>query len=94
MATRARKVRLPAESYELLEREAKRRGVEPDALADELLRADLARPADGDLDTALARLAEFRSRLPDIDGVALAREARSELEQRDADVALVDLDRA
>ena len=58
--------------------------MEADALADELLRVGLAPPVDGDLDTAVARLAEFRSRLPDIDCVALARAARSELEERDA----------
>jgi hypothetical protein len=84
MATRPRNIRLRAESYELLEQEAKRRGMEPDALADELLRAELAGAANGDLDMALARLAEFRSQLPDIDGVALASEARRELEERDA----------
>ena len=83
MATRPRHVRLPAESYELLAQEAKRRGMEPDALADELLRADLAQRANGELDTALARLAELRSQLPDIDGAALAREERRELEERD-----------
>ncbi|MBD0283205.1 MAG: hypothetical protein ICV69_13590 [Thermoleophilaceae bacterium] len=84
MATRPRTIRLSAESYELLEQEAKRQGMEPDALADELLRPDLAGAADGDLDIALAHLAEFRSQLPDIDAVAIAREARRELEERDA----------
>lgn len=81
MATRPRKIRLTPASYELLEREARRRGTEPDALADELVRADLGGPADG-IDAALAGLAELRGRLLEIDGVALAREARRELEDR------------
>jgi hypothetical protein len=81
MATRERTVRLPQASYDLLLQEANRRGVEPDALADELVRADLTASA-GDLESALAGLAELRTRLPDIDGVMLAREARTELERR------------
>ena len=81
MATRERTVRLPQASYDLLLQEANRRGVEPDALADELVRADL-RASAGDLKSALAGLAELRTRLPDINGVMLAREARTELEHR------------
>ena len=50
-------VRLGDESYELFVSEARRCGVEPDVLADELLRVDLA-PTDGDLEQALAGLAE------------------------------------
>ncbi len=83
MATRERTIRLPQTSYELLQQEASRRGIEPDALADELLRFDLG-AGTGDLQGALAGLAELRTRLPNIDGVALAREARSELEHRGA----------
>lgn len=83
MATRPRNIRLTPDSYALLEREARRRGTQPDALADELLRADLGGPTDG-LDVALAGLAELRERLPEIDGVALARGARRELEDRGA----------
>lgn len=64
MATRERTVRLPQASHDLLLQEASRRGVEPDALADELVRADLGASA-GDLESALAGLA----RLPNIDGV-------------------------
>jgi hypothetical protein len=78
-----RVVRLGDESYELLLSEARRRGVEPDVLADELLRADLA-PAEGDLEQALAGLAELRERLPEIDAVALLRESRADLERRSA----------
>jgi len=83
MATRERTIRLPQTSYDLLQQEASRRGIEPDALADELLRTDLGASA-GDLQSALAGLAELRTRLPNIDGVALAREARTELGHRGA----------
>lgn len=82
-ASAAHTIQLPERSYELLRREADRRGVKPDVLADELLRADLA-PAGGDLEAALAALAELRERLPEIDGLALAHEARVELERRTA----------
>lgn len=81
VATRA--IHLPQASYELLRREASRRGVQPDALADELVRADLGQ-RHGDLESALAGLAELRERLPPIDGVALAHHARAELERRGA----------
>jgi hypothetical protein len=84
MATRARTIRLTRASYDLLVQEARRRGTEPEALAEELLRADLSGGVPADLDTALAGLAELRSGLPEIDGVALAREARRELEERHA----------
>jgi len=84
VATRARTIRLSPTSYDLLEQEARRRGTDPDALADELLRSDLAAVVPGDLEVALAALAELRAGLPEIDGVALAREARRELEERDA----------
>jgi hypothetical protein len=39
---------------------------------------------DGDLQSTLVVLAELRTRVPDIDGVTLAREARTELEHRGA----------
>ena len=83
MAVRPRKIRLPEASYELLVREAERRGVEPDVLADELLRADLGAES-GDLEGSLLALSEMRETLPEIDGVALAREARADLERRSA----------
>jgi len=82
MATRPGTIRLTRNSYELLEQEARRCGTEPDALAEELLRADLSSSAGDNLEVALARSDELRSRLPEIDGVALAREARQELEDR------------
>lgn len=66
----------------MLERRARRRGTAPDALADELLRSDLAAAVPSGLDAALAGLAEFRAKLPEIDGLALAREARLGLEER------------
>lgn len=84
MATRARTVRLTPASYDLLEQEARRRGKEPDALAEELLRADLHRGDAESLDGVLVGLAGLRTRLPEIDGFALAREARRELEDQDA----------
>ncbi len=80
MATRT--IHLPESSYALLSAEARRRGVDPDALADELVRADLAAHGEQDLETTLKSLAEFRTRLPEIDGIVLARDARTQLEQR------------
>lgn len=79
MATRA--IHLPESSYALLAAAARQRGVEPDALADELVRTDLAR-AGGDLESALAGLAALRERLPQIDGIALASESRAGLKRR------------
>lgn len=76
MATPARIVYLPEASYDLLLQEANRRGVAPDALADDLLHTRL-KASTGDLQSALAGLAELRTRLPDIDGVTLGREART-----------------
>jgi hypothetical protein len=80
MATRA--IHLPESSYALLSAEAQRRGLDPDALADELLRTNLATGESQDLDATLQSLAELRARLPEIDGVVLARDARAQLEQR------------
>jgi len=82
MATPDRTVRLTPTSYDLLQQEARRRGTEPNALAEELLRADLENGAGEDLDAVLARSDELRSRLPEIDGVALARGVRRELDNR------------
>jgi hypothetical protein len=83
MATRQRTITLPESSYELLATEAQRRGVEPDALADELVRADLGARGADDLESALGGLAQLRERMPEIDGVLLARNARAALERRD-----------
>lgn len=83
MATRDRVVHITPDAYDRLEREAGRRGVQPDELADELLAADLA-PVDFDWDAALAELADIRGRIRGgpVDAVALVREGREELEQR------------
>ncbi len=71
---------MPESSYVLLSAEAQRRGLDPDALADELVRADLAAHGEQDLETTLKGLAEFRATLPEID--VLARDARAQLERR------------
>ncbi len=84
MATSEHIVRLQSDAYELVVREAERRGVEPDELVDEIVRTDLGKLNETDLEATLRRAAEFRSTLPPIDGVALAREARDDLEQRGA----------
>jgi hypothetical protein len=83
MAANPRSIRLPGASYELLLREAKRRGVDPDALADALLRADLGAQT-RDLESALTGLADLRTALRQVDGLVLAREAREDLERRSA----------
>jgi hypothetical protein len=80
MATRT--IHLPESSYALLSAEAQRRGLDPDALADELVRTDLAAHGEQNLETTLKSLAEFRAGLPEIDGLVLARDARAQLEQR------------
>ncbi len=82
MATRPRPIHLQPDAYELLAREAARRGVEPDQLADELVRSDLTDVPQTDLGAALDALAEFRAELPPIDAVALVRAGRDELEAR------------
>jgi hypothetical protein len=82
MATRDRTIRLASDAYELLRLEAARRGVEPDELAEDLLREDLMRGQWDGFDDALAELAELRGRLPAIDGESLAGDARAELEAR------------
>lgn len=82
MAVRDRVIRVTPESYDRLAREARRRGTEPDALADELLAIRLA-PAEFDLEQALADMAEVRERVRGpVDGVELVRQGREELERR------------
>jgi hypothetical protein len=83
MATRTRTVHVSPDAYDRLVQEAERRGVAPDALADELVKADLA-PTGFDLDQTLADLAGVRSRLRTggLDAVAVVREGRDELERR------------
>lgn len=77
-------MQLQQDAYDLLLQEAARRGVAPEVLADELVRADLGPAGRTDLEATLAALAEFRSALPPTDAVALVREGRSELEVRGA----------
>jgi hypothetical protein len=78
MATRDRVIHVTPDAYDRLEREAGRRGVQPD----ELLAAELA-PASSDLEGILADLADVRSRVRGpVDAVAVVREGRQELEQR------------
>jgi len=84
MATSPRTIELQPDAYELVVREAKRRGLQPDELVDELVRMDLGQPGQGDLDAALDALAEFRADRPPSDAVALVREGRAELEARGA----------
>jgi len=76
----AHTIHLTESSYALLSTEARRRGLAPDALADELVRADLATTqGEQDLDATLQGLAELRTGLPEIDGIVLARDARAHL---------------
>jgi hypothetical protein len=83
VATGQRTIHLPEGSCTLLAAEAQRRGIDPDALADELVRADLGTPGEqDDLEVVLGALAELRSELREIDGIALARDARDALERR------------
>ena len=84
MASRPRPVHLQPDAYELLVGEAARRGVEPDQLADELVRSGLTDIPQTELGAALDALAEFRTGLPPIDAVALVRAGRDELEAHGA----------
>lgn len=82
MATKARTVHLSGETYDRLITEAERRGMPPDVLADELMKADLA-PSDDQFDLVLADLEQIRRRVRGtIDAVAIVREGRDELERR------------
>jgi len=82
MATRDRVIHVTPDAYDRLEREAGRRGVPPDALAEELLAAELA-PVKSDLESVLAGLAEIRSRVRGpVDAVAVVAEGREELKHR------------
>lgn len=56
----------------------------PDSLADEAVRPQMAGAANGELDVALAGLAELRAGLPDTGGVAPTHKSRRDLEQRGA----------
>lgn len=64
MATSAHTVRLQPDAYELVMREAERRGLEPDELVDEIVRTDLRELKTADLEAALRRAAALRAELP------------------------------
>ena len=78
-------VRLVAEDLERLATEAARRGLTPDSLAAELLHEKLQADREDKLANArqaLEQLRQFRESSPTLDGVALVREGRDELEHR------------
>jgi hypothetical protein len=82
MATRDRVIHVTPDAYDRLAHEAGRRGVPPDALADQLLAAELS-PLKPDLEAILADLAEIRGRVRgSVDAVAVVREGREELDRR------------
>ena len=84
MVLRPHTIELASDAFDLVSREAQRRGMSPDQVVEEMIRIDLAAADGGDLDAALRRAADLRSTLPRLDGVALAREARADLEARGA----------
>ena len=84
MASRAHIIELAADAFDLVNREAQRRGVSPDRVVEDIIRTDLAVVHGGELDAALRRAADLRSTLPRLDGVALAHDARADLEARSA----------
>jgi hypothetical protein len=87
VATRAHIVQLHPETYGELEVEATRRHVEPDELANELVRerlgqvrAQRATP----MQDALVALDAISARMPEVDAVRLVREGREQLGVRSA----------
>jgi hypothetical protein len=82
MATRDHVIHVTDNAYGRLEREAGRRGVRPDALAEKLFEG-LA-PTEFDWQSAMAELAAIRGRMRGggDDAVAIVREGREELERR------------
>lgn len=79
---------LEADDYNRLETEARRQGIEPDALAQTYVRdglpddaADKERRMQAGLD-ALHRLAELTADLPPVDALEIARQSRKDLERR------------
>lgn len=83
MAVRSHTIELAPDAFDLVSREAQRRGVSPDQVVEEIIRTDLA-VTKGDLLSALRGAADLRATLPRLDGLALAREARADLEARGA----------
>ena len=86
--SRALTVRLDAQDYERLEREATRLGMRPGTLARVLLRASLGEPERPpehppiSLERLLDRLARLREGLPPVDAAAVIAEGRATLERR------------
>jgi hypothetical protein len=83
MASRPHTIELKPDAFDLVSREAERRGVTPDQVVEEIIRTDLA-VVGGDLDAVLNRAAALRSTLPSLDGVVVAREPRADLQARGA----------
>jgi hypothetical protein len=87
-ASRALTVRLEAQDYERLEREATRLGMRPGTLARVLLRASLGAPERQpehppvSLERLFDRLARLREGLPPVDAAAVVAEGRALLEDR------------
>lgn len=84
VASRQHRIELNSDAFELVSREAERRGITPEQVVEEIIQSDLTVVEGGDLDGALRRAAALRARLPRIDGVVLARDARADLQARSA----------
>jgi hypothetical protein len=88
MAARPLTVRLDAIDYDRLEETADQLGMRPGTLARVLLHASLTGARTASLGNraralaALARLKEMAAGLPPVDAVAIAAEARGELDSR------------
>ncbi|HZA84630.1 MAG TPA: hypothetical protein VFC13_24670 [Actinomycetes bacterium] len=86
--THALTVRLAAEDYERLEREASRLGMRPGTLARVLLRASLGEPRRQpehpsiSLEELFDRLAQLRAGLPPVDAAAITAASRAQLGRR------------
>jgi hypothetical protein len=78
MATTDPVIHLKPETFEALEAEAERRHVEPDELADELVRENLQQASErrSQMREALEALDELRTRMPKVDAVQLIRDVR------------------
>jgi hypothetical protein len=75
---------LQPDAFDLAAREARRRGVSPDQLVEEIVRTDLGRGDGDDLGRAARSSHAAVGDVPPIDAVALARDSRADLEARGA----------
>lgn len=82
MAMTPHTIELGADAFDRVAREAQRRGVSPNEVVDEIIRADLPNDMGMDLDSTLRRAAGLRSMLQPIDGVEVSRQARDDLQSR------------